>query len=85
MTVIQLTGASWTRKHDLPGLPLFPFVKIYYPKIPQRSHGDLQVTSVGRALESARESLGLPVLICTNLDPNVNPFASHWYTLHRVS
>jgi len=31
MTVMQLTGATWTRNHDLPGSPLFPCVKIYYP------------------------------------------------------
>lgn len=31
MPVTQVTGASWTRKHDLPGSPLFPSVKIYYP------------------------------------------------------
>ena len=31
MTVMQLTGETWTRKHDLPGSPLFPSVKIYYP------------------------------------------------------
>jgi hypothetical protein len=31
MAVTQVTGAPWTRKHDLPGSPLLPAVKIYYP------------------------------------------------------
>lgn len=32
MAVTQRTSVPWTRKHDLPGSPLFPFApKIYYP------------------------------------------------------
>ena len=109
MTVMQLTGATWTRKHDLPGSPLFPSVKIYYPTSLKGLFEMCKLRPPGERLKAGAGGIplpsqirrfvrydlpdglvksfsdvaggllvpddGLPVLICKNLDPNVNPFA----------
>ena len=58
MPVTQVTGASWTRKHDLPGSPLFPSVKIYYPTSLQDLIQICSALARRRAFESGWKPLG---------------------------
>jgi len=72
--VTQVTGASWTRKHDLPGY------------VADLANGLLEnFTDVPGGLLTPDE--GLPVLICKNQDPRLKPFAgaTNPFQLHHRS